>query len=76
MKPHWLIVMGVAALVAGCGETAQTASNKKTDAKAWEGAADSPHVLAGWKAGDRASWEEQMRHRAQSQNEYTRAPAK
>jgi hypothetical protein len=69
-------VIAVAALVVGCGETAQTASTKRSDAKPWEGAADSPHVVAGWKAGDRASWEEQMRHRAQAQNEYTRAPAK
>jgi hypothetical protein len=76
MKARWLLVMSVAALVAGCGETAQTAAGKKSDAKPWEGAADSPFVVSGWKAGDRASWEEQMRHRAQSQNEYTRVPAK
>ncbi len=30
------------------------------------------YAAPGWKGGDQASWEEQMRKRAQGQNEYTR----
>ena len=68
------VVLGTA--LAGCGEKPQigAAPAKRADAKAWEGAANS-YAAPGWKSGDRASWEAQMRERAQSQNEYTRAPA-
>jgi len=54
-------------------EQPQTASGRKSDAKPWQGAPDDPYVASGWKAGDRASWEEQMRMRAQSQNDYAKA---
>ena len=71
------IVLCVAASLAACGEKPQTATaaTKKSDAKAWEGA-DNRYVANGWKAGDRASWEEQMRARARGQNEYSRIAAK
>ena len=78
---RYLVVplLALAALVlfgalAGCGERAQTATSvhKKIDGKAWE-ASSSPYAAAGWKTGDQSAWEEQLRARAQSQNEYTRA---
>ena len=70
-------VLGAAALalaLAACGEKPQTAqaAAKKSDAKAWEGAQNA-YTAQGWKAGDQASWEAQMRTRAQAQNEYVRA---
>jgi len=67
----------VAALFAlsACSEKPQTLSQHKADGKAWD-AAQNGFVSAGWKAGDQASWEEQMRARAQGQNEYVRAAAK
>ena len=74
MKRLWLVTVTVS-LVAGlaaCGERQQDASGRKTDAKAWQGA-DDPFVASGWKMGDKASWEEQMRMRAQSQNDYAKA---
>jgi hypothetical protein len=63
-------------LFCGCGEKAQTAtaSAKKSDTPAYEGAHD-PFVVPGWKAGDKASWEQQVRTRAQGQNEYSRLTA-
>jgi outer membrane biogenesis lipoprotein LolB len=63
-----------AALMLGaCSEKAQTISDKRRpDTPAWKGAPDSLSVADGWKAGDEASWDQQMRHRAQSQNEYVR----
>jgi hypothetical protein len=64
--------VALAGSLAGCGERAQTANPRKSDTAAWQGA-DDPYVASGWKAGDKASWEEQMRTRAQAQNEYTKA---
>ena len=68
-----LVLAALTLLLAACGEKPQT-TTKKVDAQPWEGARD-PYVASGWKAGDRASWELQMRNRAQGQNEYARAPA-
>jgi hypothetical protein len=73
MMKAGVTMLALAALLAGCAEKPQTVT-KKVDAQPWEGARD-PFVASGWKAGDRASWEAQMRNRAQGQDEYTRAPA-
>ena len=67
-------VLGVlaGALVLGaCGERPQTASHRKSDTAASQGA--NPSYTAGsWKAGDAAAWDAQMKTRAQAQNEYAR----
>jgi len=64
----------LAAALAGCGERAQTATpaSKKSDAKPWEGGVPA-YATGNWKAGDQNAWEEQMRVRAQGQNEYSRS---
>ena len=68
-----VLAVSFAAALAGCGEKVQTAEGRRTDAKPWQGAGESPaYVADGWKAGDKASWEEQLRRRAQAQNEYNR----
>ena len=70
-----LALMGLA--LGGCGEKAQTAgtSAKKVDAKPWEGT-QGAYAASGWKAGDQASWEAQMKTRAQQgQNEYNHSAA-
>jgi len=71
-----MLLAGVAASIvaslAAC-EQPQTATGRKSDAKPWQGAPDDPYVVSGWKAGDQASWEEQMRMRAQAQNDYAKA---
>ena len=60
------------ALGAGaCAEKPQAASPSKADTPAWQ-AAENGYVAPGWKAGDRSSLEQQLRSRAQAQNEYTR----
>lgn len=72
-------VVGVAALgllLGACGEKAQVAQTRKSDAQPWSGTTAPVFAAPGWKAGDQASWDEQMRNRAQGQNEYARAPAK
>jgi ABC-type glycerol-3-phosphate transport system substrate-binding protein len=74
MMQRILIVLVLAAGLAACGEKPQTAATKKSDSKPWE-AAQNEFVTGSWKAGDQASWEAQMKTRAQGQNEYSRAPA-
>ena len=62
--------------LAACGEKPQTmdASAKKTDAQPWSvsDAANPAFKAAGWKAGDKTSWEDQIRQRNQAQNDYAR----
>ena len=70
-----ITLMALAALLAACGEKTQTASARKADGRAWE-STDPSFVANGYKAADQASWEQQTRQRAQSQNEYVRVPAK
>jgi outer membrane biogenesis lipoprotein LolB len=68
-----LLVTAVALPLAACGEKAQTAAGKKSDAKPWEGMAQATHSADGYKAGDKAAWEAQLKARAErGQNEYTR----
>jgi hypothetical protein len=66
-----VVAVSLAAVLVACGERPQTAAGRKTDAKPWQGA-DNPYVAGGWKAGDKVSWEEQMRVRAQTQNDYNK----
>jgi len=73
MSSRSTIAVALLALaVMGCGEKAQTAgAGKKADAKAWE-SSQAAYLASGWKGGDQAAWEAQMRSRAQGQNEYSR----
>ena len=63
--------LALALALGACTEKPQTASPSKADTPAWH-AADNGYVAPGWKAGDRTSLEQQLRQRAQTQNEYTR----
>ena len=69
-----LILAGLLAALAGCAEQPQTPGTRKVDSKPWQGA-ENGYVATGWKAGDEASWDLQMRNRSQAQNEYARVPA-
>jgi hypothetical protein len=63
--------------VAACGEKPQTVSQgglKKEDSKAWDNT-QGRFMASGWQPGDKASWDAQMRDRAQGQNEYSRIAA-
>ncbi len=59
-----------------CGEKAQTmqASAARTQSQPWD--APSPATpgfgAAGWKGGDRAAWEAQIRQRNQAQDDFVR----
>jgi hypothetical protein len=74
---HRLALLAVAALLSACSEKPQSAATKQHDVKPWQGVAAGQAPDAGFKAGDKVAWEEQLRTRTQrGQNEYTRAPAK
>ncbi len=67
-----LVVTAVAVSLAACGEKAQTAAGKKSDAKPWEGT-QATHSADGYKPGDKSAWEAQLKARAErGQNEYSR----
>ena len=58
-----LSLLATALLMSACAEKAQTAATRKFDTKPWEGAQPG-YTAAGWKSGDQASWEEQMKTRS------------
>ena len=70
-----LLLMAAATLVlAGCAEREQRADGIKTDTQAFEGTnRQQPYMAAGWKSGDRNSWEQHLKVRTQrGQNEYNK----
>jgi hypothetical protein len=71
MKRLAMLVCAAAALTA-CGEKLQTLGAARTDAAPFQGT-DNAFAAPGWTKGDKASWEQGLKARAQnSQNEYTR----
>ncbi len=76
--PRIAVAAAALALVA-CGETPQdlTGQGVKQDGAPYAGVGSSQYAQAGWKVGDKASWEQQLKARAQyGQNDYTRMGAK
>ena len=69
-----VVIIAACALLGACTEKPQTNGTRKADTQAWQGTNDG-YSAPGWKAGDAASWEQQMKTRAQGQNEYSRASA-
>lgn len=68
-------IIFAAALVTGlaaCGERPQVLETSRQDSAAYTGTGK-VFVNPGWKPGDKASWESQLKARAQyGQNDYTR----
>jgi hypothetical protein len=58
-------------ILCACSENPQVLSPKKVTQPAYMGA-HNPYVEKGWTPGDKASWEAQLKARAQGQNEYSR----
>jgi len=72
-----LAVVSLAAVaMAGCAEREQTASGIKSDAEPFNGTnKQPPFTAAGWKPGDRANWEQQLKVRTvNGQNDYVKVP--
>ena len=58
--------------LAGCGEKPQALESSTRDSAAYTGTGKA-FVKEGWKPGDKASWESQLKARGQyGQNDYTR----
>ena len=73
MKPY-CVVAGAAALatLAACSEKPQTLALPKSDSAAYTGPT-SAFAAPGWKAGDKAAWEQHLKARQQNgQNDYSR----
>jgi major membrane immunogen (membrane-anchored lipoprotein) len=68
-----LIACGAALLLVACGEKPQGIGAGKLDAPSYSGTGQA-YAEKGWKQGDKASWESQLRARAQNgQNDYSKA---
>ena len=70
-----LAALAALSMLGACAEKSQVAATRKSDGKPWEGAQNA-YVVQGWKVGDQASWEQQLKARSQNQNEYARTQAK
>ncbi|MDB5898146.1 MAG: hypothetical protein JWP41_1748 [Ramlibacter sp.] len=69
-----LLLIAAAFALAACADREQTANGIKSDSAPFNGTSH-PYVAGGWKPGDRASWEQQMKVRTvQGQNEYAKVP--
>jgi hypothetical protein len=68
-----IAALSVLACLAACGDKPQTLeSGVKVDSQAFQGTG-MPYAVPGWKSGDKASWEQQVKNRTQqTQNEYTK----
>jgi hypothetical protein len=65
-------ILAATFVLAACGDKPQTGSASKLDAPPYAGTQNAFNA-PGWKAGDKVSWEQQLKARAQAgQNEYNR----
>ncbi len=68
-----LSVLAVVAVLSACGEKPQEATGSKQDASPYTGVGKSQYQDPSWKPGDKNSWEQQLKSRAQyGQNDYSR----
>ena len=70
--PVLMAMLAAAAALSACGDKPQTLqSGVKVDSQAFQGTG-MPYAVQGWKQGDKTSWEQQVKTRTQTQNEYTK----
>lgn len=69
-----LLTVAGAALLTACGEDPQVANRTGQDTASFQGTGKQPPYMAsGWKAGDKTSWEQQLKTRTQmGQNDYVK----
>ena len=69
---HLALLLVTAAALAACTEQPQTLrSGVRSDTPAYQGPS-SAFTVGGWKPGDRTSWDQELKTRAQFQNEYSK----
>ncbi len=78
MSQRFILTIAAAALTMGlaaCGDQPQemNSAGVKQDGAPYTGVGKSQYVQSGWSTGDKTSWEQQLKARAQyGQNDYTR----
>jgi hypothetical protein len=74
---QWMCGVAAAFALVACGEKPQAlsaGSASKQDAAAFNGTGSAAFMAQGWKPGDKASWEQQLKARMQNgQNDYSKA---
>ena len=69
---RFLVLAAALAGLSACGEKPQTLGGAKSDVAPFQGA-QNQFSAPGWKQGDRTSWEQGLKARAQNtQNEYSK----
>jgi hypothetical protein len=63
---------GALLALAGCSESPQGLGGAKSDVAPYQGTGMA-YVVPGWKAGDKTSWEQQLKTRTQAQDDYAKA---
>ena len=67
--------LAAVAVLSACGDKPQSMGGVKSDVAPYQGV-DNKFAAPGWKAGDKTSWEQALKARAQNtQNEYSRTAA-
>jgi hypothetical protein len=70
---QWALVAVIVAGLGACGDRKQTigvSNSRHADTDAWEIGSNHPSTAPGWTVGDRASWDDHLRRRTQTQNDY------
>ena len=73
MKYMLCTVLATSALLVACGEKPQPLGFRG-DEPASSGTVSTRFNAPDWKAGDKTSWEQALRVRAQNQNDYVKTP--
>jgi ABC-type glycerol-3-phosphate transport system substrate-binding protein len=67
------LAIAAAVALSACGEKPQTAGGVRSDTAPFQGTGVTTFTATGWKAGDRNSWEQQLKTRTQmGQNDYAK----
>ena len=72
-RPHRLALLVGTLVLSACGDRVQTigvSTSKPLGGNSWDLSSSDPYVAVGWKPGDRTSWDDQLSHRVQMQNDY------
>ncbi len=70
------LVLVACAGLSACGDKPQTMGGVRGDVAPYQGV-ENKYAAPGWKAGDKTSWEQGLKARAQTtQNEYSRTASK
>jgi hypothetical protein len=68
-----LSVLAAVGVLSACGEQPQETTGSKQDDSSYAGVGKSQYQDPNWKPGDKTSWEQQLKTRAQyGQNDYSR----